>query len=244
MLEKPVNIESVFNLLKDVAINNPIHSITKFTTLDYPDHLASIFWFAKCNMACPYCYNPQIVRDTGTISLEEALQFLQSRQGRLDSVVLSGGECTLYPHLETFCEAIKTLNYKIKIDTNGSNPELLARLIEKGLVDYIALDYKAPRYLHETLTHYHHFERFEESLKMLIQSHIPFEVRTTLHSDLLTPDDINAIIEDLHVKGYHGTYYLQNYLHVEPTLGETKMQQNQFDLSQLNSLIPIELRNF
>lgn len=230
--------------MRDVAINKPIHSITKFTTLDYPHHLASIFWFAKCNMACPYCYNPQIVKGDGTISLEEALQFLHSRKGRLDSVVLSGGECTLFPHLETFCEAIKALDYKIKIDTNGSNPELLIRLVEKNLVDYIALDYKAPQSSYETLTHYRHFERFERSLDFLIQHRFPFEIRTTLHSDLLTPHDINAIITSLHVKGYQGTYYLQNYLHVEATLGETKEQQNQFDLSQLNHLVPIELRNF
>lgn len=239
-----MNIKNEHSLLRDAAISKPIHSITKFTTLDYPHHLASIFWFAKCNMACPYCYNPQIVRDNGNITLDEALQFLQSRQGRLDSVVLSGGECTLYPHLEAFCEAIKDLEYKIKIDTNGSNPTLLRTLIENNLVDYIALDYKAPKQKYETLTHYRHFERFEQSLEMLIQSHFPFEIRTTLHSDLLTPSDINAIIEDLHTKEYLGTYYLQNYLHVEPTLGETKKQQTQFDLSQLAPLVPIELRNF
>ena len=244
MLEKLANTESASNLLKNALADKAIHSITKFTTLDYPDHLASIFWFAKCYMACPYCYNPQIVRDTGIISLDDALQFLQSRKGRLDSVVLSGGECTLYPHLEAFCEAIKALDYKIKIDTNGSNSQLLGRLIEKELVDYIALDYKAPRYKYETLTHYRHFERFEQSLELLIKGHFPFEVRTTLHSDLLSPQDINTIIEDLHVKGYQGTYYLQNYLHVEPTLGATKMQQNQFDLSKLTPLVPIELRNF
>ena len=195
-------------------------------------------------MACPYCYNPQIVRNGGTISINEALEFLQSRKGRLDSVVLSGGECTLYPHLEAFCEAIKALDYKIKIDTNGSNPQLLATLIEKNLVDYIALDYKAPQHKYETLTRYRHFERFKQSLELLIQKDFPFEVRTTLHSDLLSPQDINTIIEDLHKKGYKGTYFLQNYLHVEQTLGETKEQQNQFDLSKLTPLVPIELRNF
>lgn len=243
-MEKPVNTKSEHSLSRDAAINKPIHSITKFTTLDYPNHLASIFWFAKCNMACPYCYNPQIVRDNGTISTEEALHFLKSRKGRLDSVVLSGGECTLYPDLEPFCKAIKALEYKIKIDTNGSNPKLLARLIKNHLVDYIALDYKAPQQNHEKLTHYRHFERFEESLTLLIHSDFPFEVRTTLHSDFLTPSDVNAIIEDLHVKGYKGTYFLQNYLHVNATLGETKEQQSQFDLSQLIPLLPIELRNF
>ena len=243
MLEKQANTESELNLLRDVAINKPIHSITKFTTLDYPDHLASIFWFAKCNMACPYCYNPQIVRENGTIDLEFALQFLHARQGRLDGVVLSGGECTLYPHLEPFCEAIKALGYKIKIDTNGTNPELLERLIEKKLVDYIALDYKAPKRQYETLTHHRHFERFDQSLTLLIQSQFPFEVRTTLHRDLLTTADINAIIEDLHVKGYQGVYYLQNYLHVNETMGHTAPPTRAFDQTELLSLLPIAFRN-
>jgi len=230
-------------LLKNALADKAIHSITKFTTLDYPHHLASIFWFAKCNMACPYCYNPQIVRENGTIDLEFALQFLQSRQGRLDSVVLSGGECTLYPHLESFCEAIKALDYKIKIDTNGSNPKLLTRLIEKKLVDYIALDYKAPKQKYETLTHDRHFERFEQSLELLIQSSLPFEVRTTLHSDLLSPEDINLIITDLHVKGYLGTYFIQHYLHVEETMGKTNPPVKNFDESQLLKTIPIAFRN-
>ena len=231
-------------MLKDAAINKPIYSITKFTTLDFPNHLASIFWFAKCNMACPYCYNRHIVREAGTISEEEALTFLKTRQGRIEGVVLSGGECTLYPHLEPFCEAIKALGYKIKIDTNGSNPNRLHALMSKGLIDYVALDYKAPKSSFTSLTHYRHFEHLEESLALLLQSSIPFEVRTTLHSDLLTPDDINAIIQNLHDIGYKGVYYLQNYLHVEPTLGATKEQQNQFDLSKLDALVPISLRNF
>ena len=239
-----MNTESAYNLSKNVTADKPIHSITKFTTLDYPKHLACIFWFAKCNMACPYCYNPQIVKGDGLINIEEALQFLHSRKGRLDGVVLSGGECTLYPKLEELCQAIKALDFKIKIDTNGSNPTLIQRLIEQNLIDYVALDYKAPAYKHEALTHYRHFERFVQTLELLIQSPIPFEVRTTLHSDLLTPEDVNAIITDLHTKGYRGTYYLQNYLDVEHTLGATKKQQNKFDLSQLTSLLPIGLRNF
>lgn len=231
-------------MLKNVLADKAIHSITKFTTLDFPNHLASILWFAKCNMACPYCYNPQIVRENGQISIEEALQFLQSRQGRLEGVVLSGGECTLYPHLEALICEIKRLGFKIKIDTNGSNPTLLGGLIENNLIDYVALDYKAPLNKYETIVRYAHAERFEHSLELLIHSDILFEVRTTLHSDLLSLEDIDTIIQDLHVRNYQGIYYLQNYLHVEPTLGATKEQQSQLDLSRLSPLVPIELRNF
>lgn len=244
MLGKLASTKSVSSLLKSVAANTPIHSITKFTTLDYPHHLACIFWFAKCNMACSYCYNPRIVRENGTLSTHDALSFLQSRQGRLEGVVLSGGECTLYPHLKDFCIAIKALGYQIKIDTNGSNPSLLQELITHHLVDYIALDYKAPFVLYPALTHYPHTQHVEESLELLIAHDFPFEVRTTWHSDLLHVNDINAIIQKLHEKGYQGTYYVQRYLHVADTLGETKMEQSKIDLSQLTPLVPVELRNF
>ncbi len=194
-------------------------------------------------MACPYCYNPQIVRGEGLVSLEEALNFLQSRQNRLDGVVLSGGECTLYPHLEALTCEIKRLGFQIKIDTNGSNPTLLERLIENEMIDYVALDYKAPLEKYEALVHYRHVERFEHSLELLIRSEIPFEVRTTLHNDLLSVEDINAVIQDLHVKGYRGTYYLQRYLHVEETMGNTMPPQNVFDRTKLSNLLPISFRN-
>ncbi len=239
-----MSTKSAFSLLRSVAANTPIHSITKFTTLDYPNHLACILWFAKCNMACPYCYNPRIVRENGTISTDEALRFLQSRQGRLDGVVLSGGECTLYLDLKAFCEAIKALGYKIKIDTNGTNPDILEKLLTCKAIDYVALDYKSPWNGYQTLTHYAHPKRVEQSLELLLKSELPFEVRTTWHSDFLSINDVNTIIEDLHVKGYKGTYYVQHYLHVNETLGETKEEQNKVDLSQLSKLLPIDLRNF
>lgn len=225
--------------------NTPIHSITKFTTLDYPHHLASILWFAKCNMACSYCYNPQIVNGQGNHSIGEVLSFLEKRKGFLDGVVLSGGECTLYPHLIDFCISIKELGYKIKIDTNGTNPLVLNQLLEKNLLDYVALDYKAPKNAYASLTHYKHFERISQSLDILLATpDIAFEARTTWHSDLLSINDINEIIEDLFKRGYKGTYYLQRYLHVSDTLGQTKEEQTKVSISELSSLLPIELRNF
>ncbi|HFQ61604.1 MAG TPA: 4Fe-4S cluster-binding domain-containing protein, partial [Epsilonproteobacteria bacterium] len=106
----------------------PIYDITKFTHLDYPDHLACIIWFAGCNMRCDYCYNKDIVfAKNGTYSLNDALAFLETRRSLLDGVVLSGGEASLQ-ELIPFCKAIKKLGFSIKLDTNGTNPELVKEL--------------------------------------------------------------------------------------------------------------------
>ncbi|MDD3323996.1 MAG: anaerobic ribonucleoside-triphosphate reductase activating protein [Sulfurospirillaceae bacterium] len=239
-----MNTEREYSLLKNALANRVIYSITKFTTLDYPNHLACILWFAKCNMACPYCYNPDIVRGDGVLSIGEILDFLQKRVGMLDGVVLSGGECTLCPDVEYICEKIKNLGFKIKIDTNGSNPKTLETLIEKDLIDYVALDYKAPNYKFQNITKRKDFDKFSQTLDLLIAKAVPFEARTTVHSKLLDENDINAIIEDLHKRGYGGVYYLQNYLHVGDTLGKTVEQDNKLNVTKLSQLIPIELRNF
>ena len=152
----------------------PIYDITPFTALDYPEHLAAIFWFAGCNMRCPYCYNPDIVLGEGKISHRQALDFLQKRRGLLDGVVLSGGEATLYPELPELCQEIKSLGYKVKLDTNGVNPQMLLRLIEEGALDYVALDYKAPKQKFQAITKNKHFDHFSLSLSELLQSDVTF----------------------------------------------------------------------
>jgi len=179
-------------------------------------------------MRCPYCYNAPIVFDKGQISLQEVLDFLKTRQNRLSGVVLSGGECTNYPYLKEFAKEIKSLNFKIKIDTNGLNPSLIKELMEENLVDYIALDYKAPKEKFENITKNRHFEKFSQTLNTLISSNLTFEVRTTIHSKLLGIDDINSIIKDLSKRGYKGTYYLQNYLHTDSTIEDIGKQKRDY----------------
>jgi len=231
-------------LPKNYLDSRVIYDITKFTTLDFPDNLASILWFSGCNMRCPYCYNAPIVFDKGQISLQEVLDFLKTRQNRLSGVVLSGGECTNYPYLKEFAKEIKSLNFKIKIDTNGLNPSLIKELMEENLVDYIALDYKAPKEKFENITKNRHFEKFSQTLNTLISSNLTFEVRTTIHSKLLGIDDINSIIKDLSKRGYKGTYYLQNYLHTDSTIEDIGKQKEIIDTSKLSDLIDINLREF
>jgi pyruvate formate lyase activating enzyme len=195
-------------------------------------------------MRCPYCYNAPIVFGDGTKSLQEALDFLKTRQNRLTGVVLSGGECTLYPHLKELCKEIKTLGFEIKIDTNGTNPKLLQEIIQDKLVNYIALDYKAPKEKFETITKNKNFDAFSETLDFLIKTKFPFEARTTVHSSLLDENDINTIINDLHKRNYKYTYYLQNYLHVEDTVGNISPQNHSIDIKKISIKGKIDFREF
>ncbi len=222
--------------------HKPLYAITPFTALDYPDHLAAIFWFAKCNMRCSYCYNKDIVLGEGDKTIEEALGFLKNRKGLLDGVVLSGGEATLYEELVQFCQQIKALGFKIKLDTNGLNPSMIMQLVESKLVDYIALDYKAPKEKFFTLTKNRHFDHFSQTLNYLIGNAFPFEVRTTVHSDLLRVEEINRIIQDLHKRGYNGIYYLQKFVYDENTIGKVKAEQNSLDKSQISTQIKVVWR--
>ena len=223
-------------------LHKPLYDITPFTALDYPDHLATIFWFAKCNMRCVYCYNKDIVFGEGKISQEEALAFLESRVGLLEAVVLSGGEATLYGDLVEFCQKIKQLKFKIKLDTNGINFDRVHALVENDLVDYIALDYKAPKEKYFEITKDKHFDIFSKTLNFLIQKQFPFEVRTTVHSDLLRVEEINRIIKDLLKRGYSGTYYLQPFVFTEHTIGRVKEEKNPFDISRLSKELEVVWR--
>lgn len=220
-------------------LHKPLYAITPFTALDYPDHLAAIFWFAKCNMRCVYCYNKDIVFREGKITEEEAIAFLQSRIGLLEAVVLSGGEATLYKDLVGFCKKIKQLKFKIKLDTNGLNPEMVQILVENRLVDYIALDYKAPKEKYFKITKDKHFDSFSKTLNFLIQKQFNFEVRTTVHNDLLRVEEINRIIKDLFKRGYSGAYYLQQFVFTENTIGKIQEEKNAFDTSLLSNELKV-----
>ncbi|MBU1667142.1 anaerobic ribonucleoside-triphosphate reductase activating protein [bacterium] len=223
-------------------LERPLYDITPFTALDYPDHLATIFWFAKCNMRCLYCYNRDIVLGEGKISQAEALSFLKSRKGLLDGVVLSGGEATNYTGLIPLCQAIKALGFKIKLDTNGLNPNMVERLIAEELIDYLALDYKAPKEKFLAITKNRHFDDFSKTLNFLIKQAFPFEVRTTVHGDLIRVEEVNRIIKDLLKRGYRGTYYLQPFLFTDTLMSRVKKEKNSFERSKLCSGLKVVWR--
>jgi len=219
-----------------------IYDLTTFTHLDYPDHLACIVWFSGCNMRCDYCYNSDIVfSKNGKYSYNYVLKFLKTRQNLLDGVVLSGGEATSHDLIE-FCKEIKELGFNIKLDTNGTNPLHVEQLIKLNLLDFIALDYKAPKEKFTLITHSKKFDEFSQTLSLVINSKIKHEVRTTLHKDLLQVDDINKIIQDLKEKNYKYTYFIQEFLDTGSSIASLSNSTKKFDKGELSKDIQIVWR--
>ena len=193
-------------------------------------------------MRCSYCYNPDIVFLQGSISIDTLLDFLQQRKEKLEAVVLSGGEATQYAGLVELCSSIKALGFKIKLDTNGTNPDMLIKLIELKLIDYVALDYKAPKEKFYYITKNKNFDTFVTSLTYLLTCKIDYEIRTTLHSDLLDEEDINKIIRDLAAKGYQKDYYIQEVQSYSRTIGNLEAPFNTIDKRLLANTLNIVFR--
>ncbi len=191
----------------------PIHDLTPFTLQDFPGKIACIVWFSGCNMRCPYCHNPDVVRGkSGRIKTSDVLSFLADRRGLLDGVVLSGGEATLYPGIADFAQTVKSMGFAVKLDTNGTRPRILRHLLDKGLLDYVALDYKAPACKFKAVTGIQDRKSFDASLALLCgQSAVPVEIRTTVHTDLTDKADLAAIIADLEKHEFRGQYFIQNF---------------------------------
>lgn len=188
--------------------------------LDYPNKSACIFWYAGCNMRCLYCYNPEIVLGKGVVTFPEAISFLQSRKGLLDAVVFSGGECLIHKNIIEQIRAVKAMGFLVKIDTNGSSPYVLKQLVAEHLIDYVALDFKATKNRFQYITQSSLFMLFEQSFLILQNNTIPFEIRTTYHSELITIDEFNEMVVYLERHHYLGNYYLQFFKNNVETLAE------------------------
>ena len=165
-----------------------ISGIQKMTLLDFPGKVACTVFLHYCNYRCPFCHNSELLegKPQPLMSAEEFFKFLSTRQGLLDGVCVSGGEPTLTPNLEDFLKKIKDMGFAVKLDTNGSNPQLLKHLVEAGLVDYVAMDVKnSPARYPETVgIALKNMEALEESLRFLIDGTLPYELRTTLVAQL------------------------------------------------------------
>lgn len=193
-----------------------ISGITKLTLLDFPEKTACIIFTAGCNFRCGYCHNPEFVLlerlkeiEKGFIPETVIFNFLKRRQGMLQGVVITGGEPTLQPDLSDFIRKVRSLGYAVKLDTNGNRPEVLRALLEEGLLDYVAMDFKTDFVFYPELSGKGADPRaVKESFELLREGSVPYEFRTTLVQEIHTDAVLREMRQQLiGVK----RYYLQPF---------------------------------
>ena len=168
----------------------------KLSLLDYEDKVSAVLFCKPCNFRCPYCHNGlTVLNSNDEISWEHVLDYLNTRKGILDAVVFTGGEITLMPGILEKMKQVKDMGFLVKVDTNGTNPSLVKEMISLKIVDYIAMDIKncKDKYPVTTDTKINFFDKVYETYQVLLDSGIPFELRTTLVDEFFTKEDIESI---------------------------------------------------
>jgi pyruvate formate lyase activating enzyme len=193
-----------------------IKGVIGVSLVDWDGKVSSVIFLPGCNMRCPFCYNTKLVlnpKEMLTIPFEEIQNYLKKHEGWIDGVVITGGEPTIQEYLPILCEEIRKMNLTVKVDTNGTNPSMIRNLLKKGLINYVAMDVKAP--LTEdayskasgvnTATL---LKSIDETIGTLLESGVEYEFRTTLVPTMHGASDIEKICEK--IKGCR-KYVLQNF---------------------------------
>ena len=190
-----------------------IGGLEKFSLIDFPGKTCAIIFTIGCNFRCRYCHNPELVipeKYTPAISADEVYEFLESRRGKLDAVTITGGEPTQHDDLIDMVRKLKGMGFLVKLDSNGSRPEVLETMIAEKLVDYIAMDIKAPLDDYEKIMGWPiPAEKLRQSIELILGSGLEHEFRTTIVKSLTSLDDLRQIAET--IKGAKN-YYLQKFI--------------------------------
>ncbi len=197
-----------------------ISGFQKLTLLDYPQKVACIIFTQGCNFKCPFCHNADLidVNKKGTISEDEIFDYLEKRKGVIEGVSITGGEPLLQKDISRFISKVKSLGYKVKIDTNGSDSEKLKKLIEAGLIDYVAMDIKSTFDKYDITSGKRvSIENIKKSIKIIEESKIDYEFRTTLVKGYHNIEDIKEICKMFNKKS---KYYLQNFIKSDGVLNK------------------------
>jgi len=199
-----------------------IQGLQKLTLLDFPERTACTVFTAGCNFRCPFCHNASLVLDVpkeAEMTEKKFFAFLQKRKGILDGVCVSGGEPLLQPDIELFIKKIKDMGFAVKLDTNGSFPDKLSRLVESGLVDYVAMDIKnSPEtYAFTAGTETLDIVSVQKSVSYLKEGHVPFEFRTTVVKHYHSRESFDLIGQWL--EGAE-KYFLQNFVDSGDLIGK------------------------
>lgn len=229
--------------MTQVNVNIRIGGLQKSSLIDYPGKISAIIFTQGCNFRCPYCHNPELISNILPRPLRERvgvrgiLEFLKSRINKLDAVVITGGEPTLQKDLPEFIKQIKKMAFLVKLDTNGTNPKMLQKLLDEKLIDYVAMDIKAPiEKYSEAVKDKVSTKDILKSIEILKNSDIDYEFRTTVVKSQLLPEDferIGKMIKDCE------KYYLQRFIPSKTLdksfLGQTTYSDEEF-LSILETL--------
>jgi pyruvate formate lyase activating enzyme len=216
-----------------------ISGIQKLTLLDYPEKTACTIFTHGCNFLCPFCHNASLAVRAGelpNIDQEEVFSLLRKRKGILDGVCVSGGEPTLYPKLSDFLGRIKEMGYLVKLDTNGSMPNVIADAISEGLVDYVAMDIKNSKESYSKTVGLENYDisPIIESAELLMRCGIDYEFRTTLVRELHKESDIISIGKWL---AGAERYFLQTFIDSGDLLAEGFSSYDKNETEHLLSLL-------
>lgn len=211
----------------------------KFTLIDYPKKVAAIVFTVGCNFRCGYCYNvnlvlPKKIRPEDKILEKDFFDFLKSRKNKLDAVVVTGGEPTLQKDLEKFIAKIKKMGFLVKLDTNGANPDVLKKLIDKKLIDYVAMDIKNninDKSYQKIVCTKLNIENIFKSVEMLLTDKVDYEFRTTAAPGI-SQKDILAIAKK--IKNAK-KYFLQEFKDIDiiDNSWKSKKWLNKNDLEEI-----------
>ena len=195
-----------------------IAGLQKNSTLDFPGLFSAVVFFAGCNYDCWFCHNAHLLHDPPLMDKANVLEFFERRAELIEGVVLSGGEPTLQDDLPDFARKLKRMGYRLKLDTNGSRPEMVGRLLREGLLDYVAMDYKAPLSMYSQIagTDASGVLVTLELLQNVAEAGLQYELRTTVIPEL-TPDILLRMAKEIPPLP---RYALQLYRHVNTTRRE------------------------
>lgn len=223
-----------------------IGGLQKFSLLDFPGHIAAIIFTQGCNFRCQFCYNPMLVwpadgrsrfkyqKDHHLVEEGDLFVFLSERINKLDGLVITGGEPTLHADLPEFLAKIKKMGFMAKLDTNGTNPDMLGKLIIGKQIDYIAMDVKGPIDKYDEITGVKvNLDNIKKSIKIIMQSGLPYEFRTTVVPGLISEEDVKKIGEM--IKGAD-KWYLQPFKSDTDLINPDLEGKFGFKLSELDEM--------
>ena len=220
-----------------------ISGFQKLALLDYPNKLACIVFTQGCNFKCAYCQNSDLlsIKTEGLIDEKEIFDYLEKRKKVLDGVVITGGEPTIQPNLTLFIQRVKDLGLKVKLDTNGSNPEIIKKLLKEDLVDYIAMDIKTDFDKYGDIIKINwNMDNIKKSIKLIKESTIEHEFRTTINKNDHTIEDLRRICEYL---GPDENYYIQNFEQSDYVLDKSLKSFSKDELIRIEKKLKKEFPN-